>query len=504
MIMNNLIIFIPSGIGMLVMLWVLTLRRIVSPNMVHIVQRGSKTVSYGVDKRSNVYYKFPAWIPKLGISVRELPVSNFDIDLKSYSAYDIKRVPFVVDIKAFFHIEDTNVAANKIQSFEDLEDQLLDIVRGAVRSILAQSDLETIMEKRSIFGKQFTDAVADDLTHWGVTAVKSIELMDVRDEEGEQVIHQIMKKRKSEIEKESRVEVARNHQEAEEAELESRKKVAVKLADTDRESGEALAESRKAVGVADANSMKESGIAQQESMAAISVAAQGSKEEEMKVIRVETIKQAEINKDAAIVVQKQQKEQTIIASDANKYQIEVDAEARLEAKKKDAEGIKEVGIADASVIDAKGTAEAKVIRATGLATADGEKASNLASVVAQTELAEKVGENLPYQNYLIRLEGVKVAGEVGKVQYKELATAMNGADLKLLVNSGDVESGMSKISDIFSSKGGAQLNGLMEALGQTEEGQGLMSLLRNLGQAENALTPGSSSTPGTELPEELT
>jgi flotillin len=485
---NNLIIAIPSMVLLLVFVWTLTLRRIVPPNMVHIVQRGNKTVSYGVGKRGNVYYKFPAWMPKLGISVRELPVSNFDIELKSYSAYDIKRVPFVVDIKAFFHIEDTNTAANKIASFEDLQEQLLDIVRGAVRSILANSDLESIMEERSKFGKEFTNAVKDDLTHWGVTAVKSIELMDVRDEEGEKVIYQIMAKRKSEIEKESRVEVARNHQEAEEAELESTKKVSVKKADTERESGQALAESRKAVGIADAGALKEAGIAEQESLGAISVAAQSSKEEEMKVIRVGTIKQAEIDKDAAIVAQNQSKEQTIIASDASKYRVEIEAEAQLSAKKKEAEGIKEVGIADASVIDAEGSAEAKVIKAKGLAAAEGEKASGLASVVAQTELADKVGENIEYQNYLIRLKGVEVAGEVGKVQYSELAKAMNGADLQLLVNSGDVESGMSKISDIFSSKGGSQLNGLMKSLGQTEEGQGLMSLLRNLGSAENALT----------------
>lgn len=483
--LNNLIIAMPSMVAMLIILWVLTLRRIVPPNMVHIVQRGKHSVSYGVGKRSNVYYKFPGWIPKLGITVRELPVSNFDIELIDYSAYDIKRVPFVVDIKAFFHIEDTNVAANKIASFEDLQSQLLDIVRGAVRSILAKSDLEKIMEERSVFGKQFTDAVNEDLVHWGVTAIKSIELMDVRDARGEQVIYQIMAKRKSEIEKESRIEVAKNHQEAEEAELESSKKVSVKRADTERESGEANSKSREAVNIALAKANKNSGIADQEAMKEVHIAAQKTKEEEMKVVRVGTIKQAEINKDAAIVEQSQQKEQTIIASDADKYRIEVDAAARLESKKKDAEGIKAVGQADASVIDAEGTAEAKIIKAKGLASAEGEKASGLASVVAQVELADKVGENLEYQNYLIRLKGVEVAGEVGKVQYESLATALGEADLKLLVNSGDVESGMSKISDIFSSKGGAQLNGLMEALGQTEEGQGLLNLLRNLGQGSN-------------------
>jgi flotillin len=353
----------------------------------------------------------------LGITVRVLPVSNFDVELKGYSAYDIKRVPFLVDIKAFFHIDDTNVAANKVASFEDLQEQLLDIVRGAVRSILAQSDLESIMEERSKFGKQFTEAVKDDLTHWGVTAVKSIELMDVRDEDNEEVIHQIMKKRKSEIEKESRVEVAKNHQEAEEAELESRKLVAVKKADTDRESGEANAKSVEAVNIANANSMKNSGIAQEAAKAEIHKSAQSTKEEEMKVIRVETVKQAEIDKEAAIVAQNQQKETTVIAADADKYRVEVDAKAKLEADKKHAEGV-----------EAKGMASAKVIEAEGLAKAEGEKASQLASVVAQTELAQEIGENKGYQDFLLKEKGIVVAGEVGKVQYTEQAKALVGAD----------------------------------------------------------------------------
>lgn len=63
-------------------IYVLSLRRIVPTNLVHIVQRGNQTVSYGTNKQSNVYYKWPSWLPILGVSTRELPVSNFDIDLK--------------------------------------------------------------------------------------------------------------------------------------------------------------------------------------------------------------------------------------------------------------------------------------------------------------------------------------------------------------------------------------------------------------------------------------
>jgi flotillin len=102
---------IPSLIVLALTIYVFSLRRIVPTNVVHIVQRGNTTTSYGVGKTSNVYYEWPAWLPKFGVSVRELPLSNFDIDLREYFAYDKDRVPFVVDVKAFFHINNTNIAA---------------------------------------------------------------------------------------------------------------------------------------------------------------------------------------------------------------------------------------------------------------------------------------------------------------------------------------------------------------------------------------------------------
>jgi len=40
---------------------------------------------------------------------------------------------------------------------------------------------------------------------------------------------------------------------------------------------------------------------------------------------------------------------------------------------------------------------------------------------------------------------------------------------------------LSKLSDIFTSKGASQINGLIEGLKQTPEGAGLLSLLNNLG-----------------------
>jgi flotillin len=465
---------VPSLIFVLITFYVLSLRRIVPTNVVHIVQRGDKTVSYGIGKGTNVYYEFPAWIPKLGVVVRVLPVSNFDIDLFKYSAYDKDRVPFVVDVKAFFHIADTNKAAEKVESFDELKKQLENVVQGAVRSILAKSKLEDIMEERSIFGEKFTENVKTDLQNWGVEAIKNIELMDIRDSEGSNVIHQIMAKRISAIDMESRSEVAKNRKTAQQAELEAQQAIDVTRAETEKIAGEAAAQSQQAIGIANATSEKNAGIARQEAISEIAKAEKNTAEQKMEVVKINAIKQAEIDKEAAIISQEQQKRQTEIDAEADKFKVETEASAKLEAKKKEAEAIKTVGEAEAAIIQAKGLSEAEA-----------KKQMELANVTAQTTLAQEIGDNKSYQDYLIRIREVEITGEVNKVQYQSLATALAGANLKLLVNSGDVHSGLNSFSDLLSSKGGSAANGLLTTLKDTAAGAGIVSLLENLGKKDS-------------------
>jgi flotillin len=500
-LISSLPFAIPGVIVLGIFLWILKLRRIVPTNVVHIVQRGQKTVSYGVNKTSNVYYEWPSWLPKLGVEVRVLPVSNFDIDLENYSAYDKDRVPFVVDVKAFFHIADTNIAAAKVSSYDELRAQLKNVVQGAVRSILAKSPLESIMEERSIFGEQFTEAVNKDLKNWGVESIKNIELMDVRDAQGSEVIHQIMAKRMSAIDMESRLEVAKNTQLAEEAELEARQKVSVKKADTDKIAGEAQARSAQAIGIANAEAKKKAGIADQQALAEVAEAQKETEEKNMEVKRVTDVRTAEINKQSAIIRAEENKATEIInvekekkkvevatdaekyrvqtTADAKKYQIEVNAQAELESKQREAEGKQAVGEAEARVIESKGLAEALAL----------EK-EQLASVTAQTTLAQEIGDNEGYQKYLIDIKKIEISENVDIETAKAHAEALKSADLKILANSGDVQTGLTKFTDILSSKGGSQLNGLMESLKQTPEGQGLLSLLSNLGSNSTDTTEG--------------
>ena len=127
--LNILFFLVGAGIigAIILVLYILSLRRIVPTNEVHIVQRTKDTISFGrdgTDNMGNTYYQIPAWVPKYGVVVSKLPTTVIDIDISNYDAYDKDRLPFVLDIKAFFRISDFNKAATRVFTINELKDQL--------------------------------------------------------------------------------------------------------------------------------------------------------------------------------------------------------------------------------------------------------------------------------------------------------------------------------------------------------------------------------------------
>ena len=59
----------------------------------------------------------------------------------------------------------------------------------------------------------------------------------------------------------------------------------------------------------------------------------------------------------------------------------------------------------------------------------------------------------------------------------EQAKALQAADIKVISNAGNVESGIKNIGDLLSSKGGTQLGAMLEAVAQTEAGKAVVSSL---------------------------
>jgi flotillin len=414
-------------------------RRVVPTNMVHIVQSSKKTVSYGRGRDAgNTYYAVPSFIPIFGVTVTQFPESIFDISLRDYEAYDTGRLPFVVDIKAFFRIADSQIAAQRVANFTELQGQLMGVLQGAVRGILGNDRLENIMQDRSTLGEKFTKEVNDQLQEWGVTTAKMIEFMDIRDTAGSQVIQNMMAKEKSRIEKESRVTVADNIREAEMKEIEAQREIALTRTQAEQQ-----------VGIRQAEADKQVGIAKEKSNQEVQTEAKITTERLMEVKKVEEVKAAEIAKDVAVVKAEQDKQVQVVNADAEKEATVRIAEGQLSATLKNAEGI----------------------QAEGAAKAEAEKAMLLAPVNAQLTLAKEIGDNEGYQTYLISVRNIEATESVGK----EMAGAIKAADVKIIANSGDVQSGIGNLADIFTPKGGTSIGGMLEGLVQTDQGKALLN-----------------------------
>lgn len=436
-------------IGALIALFVvisILLRVVVPTNMVHTVQSRRRTTSYGAgQKAGNVYYNWPSWVPLIGITRIILPVNNFELSLTGYEAYDKDRVPFRLDLTAFFRIADTNVAAARIANMKDLVAQLHYIVQGAARKILATHDIHQIMVDRATFGAQFTQEVATELANWGVEPVKNMELMDVRDAEGSRVIADIMAMKASNIQMTSRIEVANNMRAAQTAEIAARQEVDVREQEAQQVVGQRTAEKDKQVGIATEKAAQE-----------VQAEAAVTREREMQVVRVSTMRQAEITKDQQVVAATQDKETTILRADGD-----------LQATKLAAEGI----------------------RVEGNAKADAEKALQLAPVAAQIELAREIGQNEGYQAYLVSIRGVEAYTAVGVEQAK----AIGQADVKVIANTGDTVQGVHDAMGLISPRGGTAIGGMLEALKNTPEGAALLERILRREATNGALPPAAPS-----------
>ena len=429
---------------------VMTLRRVVPTNMVHIVQSSKKSTPYGRGKDAgNTYYNWPSWVPVIGVSVTQFPESIFQVSLDNYEAYDSARLPFVVDVTAFFRVDNSETAAQRVASFDELNHQLVAVLQGSVRRILATNRLEEIMQERGSLGQQFTDEVLAQIKEWGVLPVKTVEFMDLRDSAKSVVIANIMAKEQSRIDKESRVAVAENSREAQLKEIDAKRVIEVQRQDAEQQVGLRTAEKDQTVGIAKEKARQE-----------IQSQAKVTTEKDMEVKRVEEVKSAEITKEVAVVRAEQDQKVKVVNADADKQVRIVNAEGEKSAMVTKAEGQLE-----AAKLSAQG------IEAEGIANGVAEQAILMAPINTQITLAREIGGNEGYQKYLITIKQVEVSGSVGV----EMAKAMQAADLKVIANSGDMQGGIAKLGDMFTPAGGTNLTGMLSALAQTPEGSALLN-----------------------------
>ncbi|MBR7059687.1 MAG: hypothetical protein IKI22_03680 [Neisseriaceae bacterium] len=432
-------------------------RVVVPTNEVHIVQSAKKTMSYGKDTgNGNTYYKFPSWMPLIGVTTIALPVSVFAIKIDSYEAYDLGRLPFVLDLTAFFRVSDSNLAAQRVENFTDLKLQLSNIIQGSVRAILSSRKLEDILQIRSELGDDFTRAVGNQLKNWGIDPVKNIELMDIRDSGDSRVIKNIMAKKISLIEKESRIEVANNKKDADIAEIEAQQLTEVRSQ-----------EAKKMIGLKTVENEREVAISQEQANQLVKEQEKITQEKQMEVERVKQVKQAEITKETEIVKAEQEQKKIEIDALARKNAQIRQAEANKENQILVAQGDKEKQFLAAAALLEMKDKEAQGIAKIGSAEAEALRLKELAPINAQIELAKEIGENQGYQTYLISIRQIEANQAIGIEQAK----ALTAADLKIIANGGDVAQGVQKIGDILSSSGGMSVGAMLEGLANSEVGK---------------------------------
>jgi flotillin len=489
--MNTIIMMAVSALASLLVLVVifgalksiLKLRTVVPPTEVHIVQsQKAGRVTYGQlrvahtaestegaskpssEQMRNTYYRWPTWLPLYGVQVSVLPLSVFSLDLNGYEAYDKERVPFNVDVKAFYRIDNAALAAERISNIGELKEQLKASLQGAVRKILAEYTIEEIMQGRSEFGRKFTTEVDPDLMAWGVATVKSIELMDIKDAPGQTVIEAISAKRISGINKESRVAVAENERAAREAEIAAQRQVDVQAADAQEQVGLRKAEVTKKVGIAEQSSKQE--VAKKEAETATA---------EMEVVSIRKTREAEIDKNVQVVNAERDKEVQIIAAERDKSvqvtnaerdkQVTVtkaEAEASAAQKASEGEKAKMINLAEGNL--AAATKEAEGIRAKGEAEGAALTAKAMAPVSAEIKLQEAIGNNTKYQDFVVRQKQVDAGKEIGIQQARSMGEALGKAKIKVLSNLGAGASGL-----------GQQLGSLLEGFSMTGMGSSFLS-----------------------------
>ncbi len=376
--MENVISYVVMGVALVILVaicliikWILGLRRVVPTNDVHIVRSSNATSVYGTPAdnspeefkqqfKGNAYYAWPEWMPAIGVVVKVMDLSIFDIDIKGYSAYDKDKVPFRVDLKAFFRIADYIKASSRIGSVEELRKHLIGIMEGAARSVLAKDELPVIMVSRGEYGNQFSNEIKDQLAEWGVAAVKNIELMDIRDVEGENVVKEIMEKKKAVISKESRCAVAENEKLAREAEIASKQEI--ELREINSKQAVALREEEKKslVGKRQADVTREVGISTELANQEVQEQKKITTEKEMNVLQVNTVRTAEIAKEKAIIEANAAREQaevdkktTVVNEEAAKEKRRIEAEAELVAKENKAKELEVTSAAELVVKENK-------------------------------------------------------------------------------------------------------------------------------------------------------
>ncbi len=338
-----------------------------------------------------------------------MPLTNVKLNVDNIHLNDIQVAPFVCDVITWLHIAEPVKAAERLDFTKDvftgLHSDLTAIVQAVARAAAMKQEILDIMRDRATFSKGVSSEVDVVLKEWGVQLV-NLEVNDIRDREGSEVISNYELQRKAQVESMTRIEVSKRDREAIEQEQDNKQKAEIATALSER-----------------------------------------------------AFTTAQIEKDAAIGIAMQDKEKAIAESMKVANQTKIEAHRVTEVGKEDVEKQATITRAEGEgeYIRIKGEKEANVITLTGSAEADAIRAKGLAEAEAKEKMAEALQK---FNDAATGIEKIHAWKEVQKAYADAQGKMAANAEIKL-VSSGE---GGSIFGFPVNAKTGADLGQFLEGM----------------------------------------
>ena len=345
------------------------LRTIVPPDKIDIVVRSGRSNIYCSNKEymldegdiKSVYYKFPSWLPGIGLYVRRMLLQMLEIKVPDFVAFDKNRARFSCDIVAFVAIKDGKKAAMRMPPTADaMSRQLQQVLWATMRDSTTKMTVRTIINNRSEVIDMIKAPLTEALDEWGL-GLKDIEIVEFKDGPDSKVVSDISSIREQEIDTEARQKNADQVKKAKIVEAETMEEYRKREIQKDEEI--AMREQKKLQEVA-----KEEKIATEQSLEVTKV----EQVKQEKIDKEQAEVKAEREKEVARINAEQQKEVETIIKEQKHLEGQGDRLRQEEQAKGDAAPIREKGSAEADVIQVKGTAQADITRKVLVAEADGK------------------------------------------------------------------------------------------------------------------------------------
>lgn len=414
-----IVIILAACLG-LVALYFMAFYKVVGLNEAHIVifmGKGRK-VKTPVNGGTTAYFYVPLLMKRFIV-----PLTNVKLDITNIPLNDKEMAPFICDVITWLHIEDPIKAAERLDFssgnvFASFHADLINIVQAIARASAMKQEILDIMRDRATFAKGVTAEVDPVLASWGVQLV-NLEVNDIKDAQGSQIISNYEAMRKAQIQSAARIQVAQRDREAVEAEQMNRQKAEIAKADAEKNFTSSQIDRDTTIG-----------IKTQEKEQQVAVAAAKTNEQKIAALRVSTVGQADVNKQAAIAVAqgegeairiKGEKEADVTALRGRAAATAIEVQGLAEAKAKDAmaEALKkfnDAGIslekirASIEVQKAYAAAYAEIAKNAEIKVITGGQGGNILGLPMNAETGANIGQ-------MIEASGVDVPKLLGKLAH---------------------------------------------------------------------------------------